>query len=227
MWRHGRTAWNAEKRFQGSSDVHLDAVGRRQAAVAAEALAQLAPTRIVSSDLQRAYDTALALRQRCAIEIDVDAALRETHAGTWEGKTRTEIEAQDPSALAAWGAGSDLRPGGGERRSEVAARMVEAIERALVPVGPGGVLVVVTHGGSARAAIGSLLGLSVDQWGILGVLSNCAWCVLSETGGPAVNIADLTAVSSDQFPDVPPTPPWRLVEYNAASLPTEALADDS
>ncbi len=205
----------------------LDDVGRRQAEVAARALAQLAPSRIVSSDLSRAFDTASELSRITGVDIQVDERLRETHAGTWEGKTRSEIEVEQPSGLAAWAGGSDMRPGGGERRSEVAARMLAAIDSALQGVDDDGVLVVATHGGSARAAIGSLLELPVAHWGILGVLSNCAWCVLSETGGPAATLADVTSTASSEYPDVPPTPPWRLVEYNAASLPTVAIGDDS
>ena len=51
LWRHGRTAWNAESRFQGTTDVPLDEVGIAQAERAARDLATLAPARIVASDL--------------------------------------------------------------------------------------------------------------------------------------------------------------------------------
>ncbi len=162
----------------------------------------------------------------------MDPDLRETFAGEWEGLGRTELESRFGEELTAWAAGSDLSPGGGERRSEVAARMTLAIERALVGVPPGGTLVVVTHGGSARAAIGSMLGLPTDHWGILGVLTNCAWCVLGETqrvstgSGSSGSLADIIAEPTPRFPDVPPAPQWRLVEYNARTLPDEPTADD-
>ena len=127
-------------------------------------------------------------------------------------------------------AGSNLAPGCGERRSEVAARMSAAIDAALADVPPGGVLVVVTHGGSARAAIGSMLGLPSDHWGILGVLSNCAWCVLGETQFVATSstasLTDVVTGPTEKFPDIPTPPDWRLVEYNAQTLPEEALSDD-
>ncbi|MDP3972927.1 MAG: histidine phosphatase family protein [Candidatus Nanopelagicales bacterium] len=226
LWRHGRTRWNAERRFQGHSDVELDAEGVLQAERAAVVLAGMKPDRIVSSDLYRARRTAAALAERVGLPVQVDSRLRETNAGIWEGLTRPEIENLEYGALAAWAAGSDLRPGGGERRSEVAARMSAAIEDALSPVPPDGALVIVTHGGSARAAIGSLLGLPVANWGILGVLSNCAWCVLAETGGNRPGFGALADGPSERFPDVPRRPPWRLVEYNAATLPSPALSDD-
>src|SRR5690606_6464496 len=61
LWRHGRTGWNAQHRFQGHSDVPLDPVGVAQARAAAAVLARLGPSKIVSSDLQRARHTAQAL----------------------------------------------------------------------------------------------------------------------------------------------------------------------
>lgn len=207
FWRHGRTSWNAERRFQGQTDVPLDDTGIAQAERAARALALLTPTRIISSDLRRARMTADALGRVTGLEVTEDAGLRETFAGEWQGLTRTELEERHGDELAVWAAGPDFRPGGGETRREVAARMVATVTRELPVVPAGGVLVVATHGGSGRAAIGSLLGLPAEHWAALGVMANCAWSVLEESvsaGGP----------------------PWRLQEYNAGSLPVPALADD-
>jgi len=58
VWRHGRTEWNLAGRFQGQSDVALDAVGVAQARDSARILAALRPHAIVSSDLARAANTA-------------------------------------------------------------------------------------------------------------------------------------------------------------------------
>jgi glucosyl-3-phosphoglycerate phosphatase len=215
LWRHGRTAWNAERRFQGQSDVPLDEVGVIQAERAAEALARLAPHRIISSDLSRARATAEFLAQLTRLTVHEDSDLRETFAGQWQGLTRGELEDRHGVDLARWAAGSNIRPGGGETRTEVAARMVTAIDRALAEVPAGGTLVVATHGGSARAAIGALLGLPTEHWAALGVLANCAWSVLEESAPPAPWVGDDATV-----------PAWRLQEYNAGSLPVTALADD-
>lgn len=207
FWRHGRTAWNAERRFQGQTDIPLDDTGLAQAARAAKVLARLQPHRIHSSDLSRARATADALAALTGLEVHEDAALRETFAGLWQGLTRTELEEQFGTDLRQWAAGQEIRPGGGETRSEVAHRMVTAVDRALDGLAPGETLVVATHGGAARAAIGALLGLPIEHWAALGVLANCAWSVLEEnTSGHG--------------------PRWRLQEYNAGSLPVTALADD-
>lgn len=207
FWRHGRTAWNAERRFQGQTDIPLDDAGLAQAARAATVLARLQPDRLRSSDLSRARETADALAALTGLKVEEDVNLRETFAGEWQGLTRTELEERFGSDLQQWAAGSDVRPGGGETRSEVAQRMVTAVGRALDDMAPGETLVVATHGGAARAAIGALLGLPIEHWAALGVLANCAWSVLEEnTSGHG--------------------PAWRLQEYNAGSLPVTALADD-
>lgn len=147
-----------------------------------------------------------------ALEVVTDERLRETYAGTWQGLTRRELEELHADDLASWSAGSQIRPGGGETRVEVADRMVAAIVDALVSVEPGQTLVVATHGGAARAATGALLGLPLEHWAALGVLTNCSWSVLAE---------NVPSESGHRH-----GPPWRLQEYNAGSLPVLALADD-
>jgi len=205
LWRHGRTAWNAESRFQGSTDVPLDDVGLAQAERAARDLATLAPYRIVSSDLQRARATAETLAGLVGLEVATDPDLQETYAGTWQGLVREEIVAADPDTWRRWIAGEDLRPGGGETRTEVAARVSGAVLRHADGLPPGATLVVASHGGAVRTCIGTLLGLPVEHWTALGGLVNCAWSVLEEQ----------------------PDGRWRLVEHNARSLPEEVVGDEA
>ena len=172
-------------------------------------LAVLGPTAIVSSDLIRARRTAEALAAATGLPVAIDPGLRETFADRWQGMLRPELERDHGPELLAWSRGEDIRPGGGgETRSEVAERMLGAIDRALLSVGPGGTLAVVTHGGAARSAVCAMLGLPRPTWGAFGVFSNCSWAVLTETGWPQ------------------PHPAWRLTEYNAGSLPVPALGDD-
>ena len=208
FWRHGRTPWNAEQRFQGQTDIPLDEIGIGQAERAAGMLASLRPSRIICSDLLRARQTAEPLARILGLEVHLDEGLRETFAGEWEGLQRPELEAGYGDLLQRWSADPDVRSGiTGETRIEVAERMVISVERGLQEVGPGEALMVVTHGGAARAGIGAILGLPPEHWAVLGVLTNCAWTVLQE---------NLTGYG----------PPWRLQEYNAGTLPEPALADD-
>jgi probable phosphoglycerate mutase len=208
LWRHGRTAWNLESRFQGTSDIPLDEVGVLQARRAAQSLAQLAPDGIVSSQLARAVRTADALAELVDLPVVVDPDLQETYAGTWEGMTRPEIIAADPGLFARWIAGEDVRPGGGESRSEVADRVAASVERHAADAPAGGTVVLVTHGGATRAGIGRLLGLPIEHAAALGGLVNCAWSVL-ERCDPSLGRR------------------WRLVEHNARSLPEEVVGDEA
>lgn len=209
LWRHGLTPWNAQRRFQGQTDVALDSVGVEQAERAARLLAALQPDVLVSSDLQRAAATAAALARVTGLEVARDPGLRETMAGAWQGLTSAEIAERFPGEVEAWAAGDvHLRPGGGETRLEVADRTVAAVRRALERVPEGGLLVAATHGGAARVAIGQLLGLPPSCWGALGGLSNCCWSVLAERAPGSRDGA------------------WRLLEHNAGSLPQPVLTEE-
>jgi probable phosphoglycerate mutase len=84
LWRHGQTQWNADGRFQGQSDIPLDAVGEQQAERAARLLAGLRPDGIVSSDLSRAMATAAPLARLTGLTVTTDKDLRERYGGLWE-----------------------------------------------------------------------------------------------------------------------------------------------
>lgn len=208
LWRHGQTEWNAAGRFQGQTDIGLDATGRAQAARAAPMLARLEPSLIVSSDLSRAHDTALALADVTGIPVRVDPDLRETNGGSFQGLTGPEIEASFPADWASWASGDPhhRNPGGGESRADVAARMLAAVIRA-ADEAEGGLAVLATHGGAARLAVAQLIGLPLDRVGSLGVISNTAWTILERRTGAEV----------DQ---------WVLVEHNARTLPLPVTIEE-
>jgi broad specificity phosphatase PhoE len=203
VWRHGRTAWNLEGRFQGQTDVELDETGVAQAKAAAQVLATLRPDAIVSSDLQRAARTAAELATLTGVEVAYDPGLREADLGSWQGLSRAEVDERYPDEAAAWLRGESIRRGGGETNAEVARRAVTTIEQALEKLASPSTLVVVTPGGAARVAIGRMVGLPEEHWRALGALSNCCWSVLSETSGG-----------------------WALAEHNAGTLPQPVLSDD-
>lgn len=206
FWRHGRTEWNRNGLFQGQEDIDLDATGREQAARAAEVLLTRGPTRIVSSDLRRAADTAAALASVAGLDVSYDPRLRETDAGEWQGLSFAQIDERFPEGNAAWRGGDpEVRAGGAENRLDVGGRMLAAVTDAVGSTAPGDTLVVVSHGGSIRAALAALMGLPPERWGSLAGLSNCHWSEVNEV----VNRAN--ALFS-----------WQLTEHNVglASLPT-------
>lgn len=77
LLRHGRTAWNAARRFQGQLDPPLDEVGIAQSEAVAPVLAALGPVALLTSDLQRAVATAAPLAAATGLTARVDPRLRE------------------------------------------------------------------------------------------------------------------------------------------------------
>lgn len=204
LWRHGRTEWNAEGRFQGQLDPPLDGAGQRQARIASRLLAGMRPALLVSSDLQRARATAQVLADLVGVPVSDEPALREIHLGAWQGLSRVEARERFPAEYAEWQAGQDVRRGGGETYSEVGRRSAEALLTATTDLPAGGVLVAVAHGGTIRSAIGTLLELDVLSWWRLAPLGNARWSVLRENRRG-----------------------WQLEEHNAGSPPGEASGDDA
>ncbi|MER7723402.1 histidine phosphatase family protein [Streptomyces sp. NPDC096323] len=204
LWRHGQTAWNLERRFQGSTDIELTEEGVGQARRAARLLASLRPDAIVASDLRRAAATAAELVAITGLDVAHDPGLRETYAGAWQGLTHEEIVGRYGDQYAAWKRGEPVRRGGGELETEVADRAAPVVLAHADKLPDNGTLVVVSHGGTIRTTIGRLLGLEAHHWEGLGGLSNCCWSVLGEGARG-----------------------WRLQEHNAGTLPEPVLGDDT
>ncbi|KRH99199.1 histidine phosphatase family protein [Curvibacter sp. PAE-UM] len=162
--RHGETDWNRELRFQGQLDVPLNATGLEQAQRVAARLAQESMQQLVSSDLQRALQTAQAVAGRCAQPLDpvLDAALREQHFGVVEGLRVPDIQQQHPQAWDQWVRfEADFAFEGGESTRAFHARVLAAL-RALARRHPEQTLAVVTHGGVLDMVYRSALGLALS-----------------------------------------------------------------
>jgi len=157
--RHGRTAWNADNRFQGQSDIPLDDEGRAQATALAALLRDQRIDAAVSSDLSRATETARIVLGPRDVPLRLDPDWREMRFGDWEGLTWTEIVAANPH-LDPTGATTVKRytPRGGESFDELAARVGRAALRIAGEVPDDGVALVATHAGPLHALLTVLLG---------------------------------------------------------------------
>jgi probable phosphoglycerate mutase len=174
VWRHGQTGWNLEGRIQGQLDTELTELGIEQAAAAAGRLALLAPDAIVSSDLRRTTHTAAALAALTGLTVRYDPRLRERHFGAWQGLTGAEAAARNPEEYARWQAGEPIDGCGVEERDDLAKRASTALQEA-ADLAPGGTVVVVGHGGSAKHGVVALLGWPQEVLPGLGALGNCRW----------------------------------------------------
>jgi broad specificity phosphatase PhoE len=147
--RHCETDWNAEGRLQGLSDRELSTVGRAQAWELAGELLPLGITRMVSSDLQRAVQTAEILNVRLRVPISLDQRLRECSFGRFEGLTWPEVEElfKTKKELHYRGAENsyDLRAVGGDRRDDIARRHLEVVQE-LKELFPSERVLLVGHG---------------------------------------------------------------------------------
>ena len=169
LLRHAQSAGEREHRFAGSGlDVRLSERGARQARTAAHRLrAVLAgrPTRVVTSPLMRAFDTASRIAACLACEPRVEPALRESHFGTWTGRREAEVEDDFPLYYRVWLAEHrrdrthPIRPPGGETFGEVRKRATAAflahVDRACAA---GTHLLVVTHNAPLLGIVASLCG---------------------------------------------------------------------
>jgi len=183
VWRHGLTAHNASGVYQGHLDTDLTEQGRRQAAAAAAVIAGRRPSRIVSSDLRRAAQTARELSRICGLEVAYDRRLREVDVGTWSGLRREQVRERYPHEVAALAEGTDVRRGEhGEDGATVAIRTRAAVEEALRGLRHGEVLVVATHGTAARALVGSLLQWPwPSAWAQVEALGNAHWAEVADS----------------------------------------------
>jgi probable phosphoglycerate mutase len=170
LLRHGRTSWNAQRRFQGQADPPLDEVGRLQAYEVAALIAALRPELLVTSDLARARETATVVGEVAGLVPLPDARFRERGLGHWEGLTRDEVASTYPDEFGDWLAGRDVSRRGGETREQVAVRARAGFDE-LPPVRT---VVIVTHSATAMALTNSLLGLPQTVHS-LGPLANCHW----------------------------------------------------
>ncbi|WP_187689434.1 histidine phosphatase family protein [Nocardia wallacei] len=201
LLRHGQTEWNAADRMQGQIDTELSELGRRQAKDAARELLGHDAIAIVSSDLRRAYDTAVALADHTSLEVVRDRRLRETDLGEWEGLTHLEVDTRYPGARQTWRLNADFTPPGGESKLEVGARALPVVRElfAARTDWPGRTIILVAHGGLIAALTAALLELPRKNWPVLGGLANTSWVQLS-SHGPSIE-----------------QPGWRLDVWNAAA----------
>jgi broad specificity phosphatase PhoE len=101
--RHGETTWNLAGRYQGRRESALSALGVRQGIALAAAFSKTRTLeRIVSSPLLRCVATAKFVGDALDLEVEIDERLIEIAHGTWEGRLRDELAANDPERYRAW-----------------------------------------------------------------------------------------------------------------------------
>lgn len=152
MLRHGETDWNREQRFQGRTDIPLNALGERQAAEYANILNSRnddwSGWRFISSPLGRARRTMEIMRQALRLDpmdYEVEEAWIEVTFGAWEKRSLAELRNDEPELIAERDANKwSFVPPDGESYDQACARVRYALD---LLTGPS---VIVTHGGMIR-----------------------------------------------------------------------------
>ncbi len=163
LTRHGETDWNAAKRFQGHTDIPLNARGQEQARSLGAALASEKIDLAFASDLQRTQDTAGAVLAHHPVDLILDPRLREMSFGQWEGLTYDEMCAQDDRVAANWGDFMlTIGPPDGEAIPSFAARIKSFLDEISTKY-PDKTVLIVAHGGVIRMSMCTLLGIPLER----------------------------------------------------------------
>lgn len=162
--RHGETDWNVQRRYQGHTDTNLNSNGQAQANQLVPVLEQLQPFDLIfSSDLKRVIQTAT-----CAgipeANIIKEPRMREISFGKFEGLTHTEIAEKYPNELDAWGDDREDNVHGGEKMSQVIARVRSFYEYLRDDFHDGERMVCFAHGGSIAIFLAVAMGVNPHKW---------------------------------------------------------------
>lgn len=163
--RHGATAYSLEKRFSGTggADLPLIELGQQQGSALAREIARRGEvTRIVTSPLLRARQTAELIAQETGLEIEVDELFTECSFGDWDGHTFTEVREKWPDEMADWLASTSVAPPSGESFDACQSRVREGL-RGLLDRHPGETILLVAHVTPIKLLVTDAVGAPVDS----------------------------------------------------------------
>ena len=185
--RHGETVWNREERLQGRKDVRLSELGKKQAGLLAKRFQKEKIDVIYSSDLRRALETAETIaKYHPKTPIRVRKELSERSHGIIEGLTLEEIKAEpELRKLLDWEKmkTKEFKFPKGESKAALEERVEEFLDE-LVHKHPRACLLLVCHGGAAKAALKFLLKEENRDFSDL-ILENASVTIVSLEKGKA------------------------------------------
>ncbi len=168
--RHGESEANRQGIFAGHIDPDLQNKGIKQAELTAKYIIDnYEVDRIYSSDLQRAYKTAMCLAQMLDMEVIQDKNLREINAGEWEGIKFDDLSVAYPQEYNVWlnhiGHSCCV---GGESVKQLGDRIMGALTK-IAQENDGKTVAIVTHGTPIRVA------QSIVESGTTDKMENIPW----------------------------------------------------
>lgn len=146
LCRHGRTPLNVAGLLRGRLDPGLDLVGHAEARDLGEQLRDVGLTRVISSPLARAVETAAPIAVASGVDVETDARLLDRDYGQFDGRSADEVRREFGSLDAAPGV---------EPAATVEARAQSVLDD-LVAAGEDGPVAVVSHDAVIRLLLDTL-----------------------------------------------------------------------
>lgn len=186
LLRHAQSEGNLKRIYVGHSELPLSPLGLEQAKVSAEYVAKGGvprPDVILSSDLIRAFQTALPTAMALGLPILPDPALREIYSGEWEGRHFDDIARLYPECFRTWLEDpANSRPGEGESMRELYKRIGDEFDR-IVDVYRGKTVLAVTHATPIRCLHCRAVYGTVDRMAETDWFPNASFTVLESEDG--------------------------------------------
>ena len=187
MMRHGETDWNIIRRLQGRSDIPLNEEGRRLARVTAEALADVPFTRIYTSPLIRAKETAMIIKGNRDIPVIEEERIQEISFGAFEGFICAEdnYTIPDPDFINFFkNPEKYVAPDGAEEIETLCNRTTDFLQELVHTTAyRDDIILISTHGAALRGLLSSVTMNSVAEFWKGGVHKNCAVTILEVIDG--------------------------------------------
>lgn len=164
--RHGETEWNRINRFQGISDISLNAKGKAQAEALAQALKDETIDVVYSSPLIRARETAKAIRHfHPSSPYFEEEGFKEMDLGDFEGMDAPDWAKQYPEFRKKWRESpSSIKLPGGESLKGVQIRAVKTLERIIQNHSPETTLLICCHNFVIHTILCHALEISLDNF---------------------------------------------------------------
>jgi len=164
--RHGLTSATGSALTGRTPGISLDDRGRAQAAAVAARLAEVKLDAIVSSPLDRCYQTAeaIAASQKSGdLAVQVDERFIEVGYGDWTGKSLRKLSREALWRVVQAHPSAVTFPGqDGEALADVQRRAVSAIRDWNRRIGANGAYLICSHGDVIKAILADSLGLHLD-----------------------------------------------------------------
>ena len=162
--RHGETEWNRQSRIVGHTEIPLNEMGRKQAALLAHALRDEKPSVIYASPLQRTRETAAEISRVLGVQVQFDDALKEIAAGDIDGLTFEEVAENHSDFFKHWMRGDpSLRLPGGESFTDLRNRTWPLLQR-IVSEHTDGDVIIVSHTLAIMSMIAAALGMATADF---------------------------------------------------------------